>query len=160
MKRTVVWFNAVFAGVLVVGMNADSMFAVQENSDSGGTDSLRPSAGVKNEIKEDSCSHPELRDELAKRVQLDQAARSELIEAVYAQEKAGENKSVLSQLKMIPVITKLGKIDQQNREWLEQPIDKHGWPGKSKVGKSDAHDAWLWSSTRTKMGNFKSVAWN
>ena len=88
---------------------------------------------------QDSCSHPELRDELAKRVDADQAARKELINAMGGSNSGVQNLSI----KKLAVIGKMTKIDHENREWLKEQIDEHGWPGKSKVGKEGAHNAWL-----------------
>jgi hypothetical protein len=34
-------------------------------------------------------------------------------------------------------------VDKKNRDRLKEIVDKHGWPGRSLVGKDGAHAAWL-----------------
>ncbi len=35
------------------------------------------------------------------------------------------------------------EIDARNTAWMKEVVDKHGWPGKSLVGKDGAMKAWL-----------------
>ena len=61
----------------------------------------------------------ELRAELLRRVEPDQAARKALdIDAILA-------------------------VDAENLPWLKGVVAAHGWPGKSLVGDNGAHAAWL-----------------
>ena len=90
-------------------------------------------------VQDDKPTHPELTRELAERVKTDQAARKELIEAM----GGGDSGTQKLSLKKLAVIGKMTKIDSENRKWLIEQIDEHGWLGKSKVGEAGAHDAWL-----------------
>jgi hypothetical protein len=68
-----------------------------------------------------SITRPEIRDELLKRMDKDQAAR---------------NSAEMNAEKMM-------KVDQDNTAWMKEVVEKHGWPGKSMVGKDGAFAAWL-----------------
>lgn len=65
--------------------------------------------------------NPELRDELLRRVEKDQAARNE----------AGRDWE------------KVTTVDADNLPWLENVIAEVGWPGQSMVGEDGAQAAWL-----------------
>jgi hypothetical protein len=41
------------------------------------------------------------------------------------------------------VLERMAKIDRDNLAWLKGVVDKHGWPGKSLVGRDGAHGAFL-----------------
>jgi hypothetical protein len=69
-----------------------------------------------------------LRKELLRMVEEDQAARKEIIK---------------SPSKDSPLVRKLIDIDRKNTALLKEIVDKHGWPGKSLVGKDGTHAAWL-----------------
>jgi hypothetical protein len=69
-----------------------------------------------------------LRKELLRMVEVDQAARKEVIKAA-----PGES----------PAFHKMLDIDRKNTARLKEIVDKHGWPGKSLVGADGAHAAWL-----------------
>lgn len=82
----------------------------------------------------DSIQLPELRDELANRVQQDQKARFAMIESMKSAEDSGRSAKL---------VKALADIDQDNTRWLRQQVAQHGWLGKSLVGREGAHDAWL-----------------
>ena len=67
----------------------------------------------------------ELRQELFRRRDLDQTARSAF---------AAEDREA---------IARLFQIDRDNAAWLRAVVDAVGWPGRSIVGDEGAHAAWL-----------------
>src|SRR5215471_8373571 len=67
----------------------------------------------------------DLRDELLRRGEMDQAARS-------AAATGGE-----------AAFRRVMAIDDDNAGWLGDVIRKSGWPGRSAAGKDGAHMAWL-----------------
>jgi hypothetical protein len=79
-----------------------------------------------------------LRKELKKRVKEDQDARNEFIKWLKEHPKSEAKPNGAP-----PMMAQLEEIDRVNREWLKGLVEKHGWPGKSLVGKDGAHDAWL-----------------
>ena len=84
----------------------------------------------------------ELRVDLLARMKIDQDARFKMIK--WAQENdisLGSKNAVLNL--NAPVITDLLKIDKENRKWLDEVINEHGWPGRSLVGVDGSHAAWL-----------------
>lgn len=70
------------------------------------------------------CCH-DLREELLRRRDVDQAARSALGDGDQA------------------AFARLLRIDDDNAAWLEKVIAMVGWPGRSLVGDEGAHAAWL-----------------
>ena len=91
------------------------------------------SAQDKTEITE--CKLPEIRDELAKRVEADQVARKSL-------GKLDRNDKDYKK-KELELENRTVKIDKKNAAWLKKQVEKHGWLGKTLVGKEGAHNAWL-----------------
>jgi hypothetical protein len=73
----------------------------------------------------------DLRAELLRRMERDQAARRGMIEA----DKAGKAS--------VAAINAVALIDGENLPWLKQVIAESGWPGRSAVGEDGAHAAWL-----------------
>lgn len=67
----------------------------------------------------------ELRDELLRRRDIDQASRSAL--------GRGETTALARTM----------QIDDENAAWLRNVIEESGWPGRSEVGEEGAHAAWL-----------------
>jgi hypothetical protein len=69
-----------------------------------------------------------IKAELARRVEVDQALRKELM--------AGD-----------PIdpglIERLGDVDADNTAWMKDVVTRHGWPKRAKVGEKAAGDAWL-----------------
>jgi hypothetical protein len=70
-------------------------------------------------VEEAKVMDAELRAELLRRVEKDQAAR-----------RARDWGAVRA-------------VDAENLPWLEQVIAEHGWPGSAVVGEDGAHSAWL-----------------
>lgn len=70
---------------------------------------------------------PELRLELQRRFEADQAARQEWIEH-------GQDEQTTA---------RVARIDQENGIWLKALIADRGWPGYALVDKDGAHAAWL-----------------
>src|SRR5262245_48201104 len=94
------------------------------------------------EVKE-----PELQRELLRRTKTDQQARRAVIAwikehgsngIVDAAKLTAEEKADYEKLN-----ASVRQADEDNTKWLEEIIAKHGWPGKSLVGKSGANAAWL-----------------
>ena len=87
----------------------------------------------------DSVANPTLRRELLARMEQDQQARMRLID--WMRERGqGDPHQVTGD---DPRLADLRKVDQENRAWLKQLIEKSGWPGASQVGVDGAHAAWL-----------------
>lgn len=66
---------------------------------------------------------PDLADELSRRAELDQNARSSVLQT-------GE-------------LGGLVEVDADNTAWLKGIVAKHGWPGIRVVGERGTEDAWL-----------------
>jgi len=81
-----------------------------------------------NDAKLNAAQDPALRDELLKMMEVDQAARMELIRTNFKDEAAAE---------------RLRAIDTKNTARLKEVIAQKGWPGKTLVGKRAANAAWL-----------------
>lgn len=104
-------------------------------------------AGKNSLDNEPPVKEPALRTELLTIEMVDQEAR----EAFYRSlgEKGislGDIQSITDPALLKVVIEQVGKLeatDKKNRDWLKEIVDKHGWPGKSLVGKDGAHAAWL-----------------
>ncbi len=86
----------------------------------------------------DECKHPEIRDELLERMKKDQEFRHAMMESHFKQKLTESERTELQR-----VISKLHNVDRENREWLKPLIQKHGWLGKTLVGKKGANAAWL-----------------
>lgn len=78
-------------------------------------------------VSAQSCRISALQSELAKRTDIDQAARKQL------QAKPG-NKAALDHALA---------VDADNTAWMRKMVAKCGWPKESLVGKEAAHHAWL-----------------
>ena len=77
--------------------------------------------------------------ELVKRIDEDQKARKQLIDL-----QARPGKDAEAAKKEVEAATKkVQEIDARNTAWMKEVVDKHGWPGKSLVGKDGAMRAWL-----------------
>lgn len=84
-------------------------------------------------------SHPKWRDELMRRMDVDQEAREALVDLM----KKSGGQLQFTDPEASKIIGKVQQVDKENREWLKEQIDSLGWPGKSKVGEKAAHAAWL-----------------
>ncbi|HZI15641.1 MAG TPA: DUF6624 domain-containing protein [Myxococcus sp.] len=79
--------------------------------------------------KKNAAREPALRDEILKRVEVDQEARHALF--------ANGQKPTPEKLE------RLKQIDQENTQWLKGVLAKHGWPGKTLVGERASKGVWL-----------------
>jgi hypothetical protein len=107
---------ALAAGVLTLGLIA-----------------AEPAAPQKSKV-----ANEELRQELLRRMQEDQAARAEAVEWMKKRAvpgKAGKDEA--------PVVAKLIRIDAKNTQRMKEIVDRYGWPGKTLVGDDGANAAWL-----------------
>jgi hypothetical protein len=84
--------------------------------------------------EEESVADRELAKELARRVEVDQKARTRLIEEGRRSGESAEFKAAQ---------TATGQIDEENTRWLKDLVAKRGWPSRSMFGASGSHDAWL-----------------
>lgn len=84
---------------------------------------------------------PTVSKELLDRMQLDQSVRMKLLHA--SQEKGMDLDKFASAFPQSPLVLEAKRVDSDNRKWLAQFIDTHGWPGRSLVGDEAAHAAWL-----------------
>jgi uncharacterized protein (DUF305 family) len=90
---------------------------------------------------------PELAAELAARCKKDQDARFALIDFMARHKLAGGvvleklDKSVRDQFAKLS--EQVGEADAANIAWMKDVVARHGWPGKSSVGKQGAANAWL-----------------
>jgi hypothetical protein len=80
-------------------------------------------------------SHPDLRRELLKRVARDQAIRK----ALFARPTEGSGPPAFD----TDAVEEMTRIDDENRQWLTEQVQRHGWPGRSMVATDGAHAAWL-----------------
>jgi hypothetical protein len=69
-----------------------------------------------------------VRDELARRVEVDQALRREATEA---------------ETITIELAERVGAVDSDNTAWMKDLVTRHGWPTRARVGEKGAGDAWL-----------------
>lgn len=85
-------------------------------------------------------TRPDLARELVRRMEEDQAARRRFIE-LRQTAKVRPRAELESEQRLIA--DKVQAVDQRNRIWLAETIERFGWPGKSLVGEQAAHAAWL-----------------
>ena len=86
---------------------------------------------------------PELRDELAKRVERDQALRTKMIAQMNATDHSGKV-SKDNPIKLdSKLLMELQAVDAENTRWMKEQIEAHGWLGASLVGPDGARNAWL-----------------
>ncbi len=78
---------------------------------------------------------PDLRKELLEREARDQRARRALMPA---NGQRGDEVQI-DQSKIMELMA----VDKENREWLKQQVDEHGWLGRSLVGTDGSGAAWL-----------------
>lgn len=79
-------------------------------------------------------TEPALRRELLARVEQDQAARTAVVPLFAGGKPVAPDH---------PALKRLSEVDAENRAWLQELVDKTGWPGASRVGPDGAHAAWL-----------------
>jgi hypothetical protein len=91
------------------------------------------------ESKPAASKDPELRKELLARMKTDQDFRKKL-DPLFRKQAEGDEGAK----KEIRALTEKGRaIDHDNTAWMKGVIDKHGWPGKSRVGSDGAMAAFL-----------------
>jgi hypothetical protein len=93
----------------------------------------------------ENVKDPGLRRELLQRKDREQVLRFEIIK-FYNKKGITPGAPITDpkvQAEFKALQEKLNKVDDDNRKWLQGVIDKHGWPGKSLVGKNAAGAAWL-----------------
>ena len=81
-----------------------------------------------------------LRGELVERADEDQKARQQLIDL---QARPGGKDAEAAKKEVEAAVKNMQEIDARNTAWMKEVVDKHGWPGKSLVGKDGAMRAWL-----------------
>ena len=81
------------------------------------------------------CKLPDVRDELAQRVEVDQEIRREYIDSLNDGEVDSKKRSTLA--------GKMMKVDRENTAWLKTQVEQHGWLGKTLVGVDGSRNAWL-----------------
>lgn len=81
------------------------------------------------DAKKNAATDPTLRDEVLKRMAVDQAVRKALF--VDGPKPSPEK------------IEKLNEVDRDNTAWLKGVIAKHGWPGRTLVGERATKGVWL-----------------
>ena len=84
----------------------------------------------------DQVSHPEIRDELFRRVELDQVARQRIITSAQTSADGKPDPSLLQERI---------NTDRTNRQWLAELLRQNNdrWIGKSMVGAAGSHAAWV-----------------
>lgn len=75
-----------------------------------------------------SIKQPELRRELLSMVEVDQAARQQMVKTQFKDKAA---------------VAKVEAVDQVNTKRLKEIVSSKGWPGISEVGDDGANAAWL-----------------
>jgi uncharacterized protein (TIGR03067 family) len=89
-------------------------------------------------------ANEELRQELLKRTKEDQDFRGRMVGLFRKKAEAKsdeERQEAVEQLK--PILEQGREVDRKNTAWLKVVVDKHGWPGKTLVGREGAQAAWL-----------------
>ena len=84
---------------------------------------------------------PTLRVQLLVRAKKDQDVRRKLIAFAKRHRIAIESNDFNERARHI--LDEMAKIDTDNRRWLKKIVDKHGWPGRSLVGRDGAQSAFL-----------------
>lgn len=115
---------SILAAMLLPLLSLDCPLSAQANS------SNAESAAAKVD-----CELPEIRKELAKRVAEDQKARMQMLEA--------NRKSITEDTRKSVLHDAVNRIDEENRAWLAERVEEHGWLGRTLVGDDGAHHAWL-----------------
>jgi acetyl esterase/lipase len=102
----------------------------------------QPGDSIQKEADEPAAKESALRKELLAMEQEDQEIRVAVVKALGEQGiSLGEAKSITDPAQLKVFLEQSGKmaaVDQKDRERLKTIVDKHGWPGKSLVGKDGA----------------------
>lgn len=90
---------------------------------------------------------PALRQELRAMEKQDQEVRAAVLKALGEKGISPSQNKPITDPALLKVFLeqtrKLAEVDQKNRARLKEVVDKHGWPGKTLVGKDGAHAAWI-----------------
>ena len=93
---------------------------------------------------------PELQNELLRRTKIDQQVRQEQIKWMKDHGPKGvanlANPAALDEAEaaeFAKLAAKMKAVDAENTKWLHEVVERHGWPGRSLVGKDGAKAAWL-----------------
>jgi hypothetical protein len=86
----------------------------------------------------------DLRQELLRRTKEDQDYRRQVM-ALFQKKAAADTDKARQGIEeeLQPLIQQGQEIDRKNTAWLKEVVAKHGWPGKSLVGRDGAQAAWL-----------------
>src|SRR5262249_25407524 len=92
----------------------------------------------------DAPADEPLRQELLKRVKEDQDYRGRVVALFRKKAEAATDEARKEIDKELEPLLKQGQdVDRKNTAWLKGVVDKHGWPGKTLVGRDGAQAAWL-----------------
>ena len=97
-------------------------------------------------MQTESVKDPELLKEIKKRFKEDQDARQALIAFMAKHQIQGIVAAKLDgavQTEFMKLNQKVVEIDKSDTAWMKDVVAKHGWPGKSLVGREGAASAWL-----------------
>lgn len=112
-------------------------------------------------VKPAPPKNPELERELLRRMKADQDARNAWIQWINVHGSKGmvnaANLSPEKKAEFEKVGRRVQEEDEANTKWLQEVIDKHGWPTHSLVGKSGANAAWLLVQHADKNPKFQRV---
>ncbi len=96
---------------------------------------------------EPSVLNDSLRQQLLNMAKVDQEARIHMMQRLATVGISGDQIVGMKDLKTMLLaayeVLKLLVVDIENREQLKEIVDRHGWPGRSLVGKDGAFAAWL-----------------
>lgn len=96
--------------------------------------------------KPSPVTQTELRSELLRRTKVDQQVRQEQIKWMkdYGPKNLGDpalSDAQIAEFKKLAA--KMKAVDADNTKWLQDVVERHGWPGRSLVGEDGAKAAWL-----------------
>jgi hypothetical protein len=112
--------------------------AVLAGAPAAAQDATKPRSAGDKPAAAPTVQNGELRKELLRRRDEDQAARNAFIAALQEHKKTGKPMSPNA-----PEFQRVQKADRENTTWLKEVVAKHGWPGKTLVGRDGAFIAWL-----------------
>jgi type IV secretory pathway VirB10-like protein len=91
--------------------------------------------------KPPAVKEPVLRQELVKRMKAEQEARLELMRLNQANSLPTPEDRRKPEVKA--AFDKMEQVDMDNLAWLKGVVERHGWPGKTLVGRDGAEGAFL-----------------
>jgi hypothetical protein len=97
-------------------------------------------------VAEEAAREPALLQELIARTKRDQDARLALMrfdqQTRWSLDESRRQDPKLAE-EHRQLVAKAVALDKENTAWLKEVVAKHGWPGRSLVGRQGAHLAWL-----------------